>query len=124
MVEGKPVEFAEEGFEGGVEVFLKAADGGDGASIGFHVEAFDEAHVGLGIADDLSEADVLGGTFEAHTAGASGYQIDVAVFAESVHDADEVVFGNPVSLADGAGGDDLPAVRPEVDQDPEGVVGM
>ena len=86
------VQFIDKGIEGGVEVFLEAADGGNGTGVGFHVEAFDEAQIGLGIADHFTEADVLGIALQTNSAGTSGKEIDIAVLAEGVHDADEVVF--------------------------------
>lgn len=86
------VQFIDKGIEGGVKVFLEAADSCNGTGVGFQVEALHEAQIGFGVADHFTEADVLGIALQANTAGTSGKEIDIAVLAEGVHDADEVVF--------------------------------
>jgi len=76
------------------------------------------------VADDVAEFDLGGVAYEVDAACAAREEFDVAVFAQGLDDADEVVLGNAVGFADLSRGNGFAGVHAEVEQDSEGVVGM
>lgn len=103
---------------------FEGAGGGDGARVGLAVKAFNEAEVGLGVADYIAEAD--GGRIarEGDAAGAPRVDLHVLMIGEGLDDADEVVFGDTVGLADFLRGDHAAGVSAEIDQNAESIVSM
>lgn len=122
--EGVVVEGFQEAIESFAEGRFEAADGDDGAGVGFEFEALDDFEVWLAGADDVAEADLGGGLGEGDAAGAAGGGGDEIVEGEGLDDADEVVLGDVKGSADFGGADGAVGEVVEVEEDAKGVVGV
>lgn len=84
-----------EGFEEALERFaqrgFEAADGDDGASVGFDFEALDDFEIRFAGTDDVAEADLRGWLGEGDAARTAGGGGDEMVGGEGLDHADEMV---------------------------------
>lgn len=84
-----------EGFEEALERFaqggFEAADGDDGAGVGFEFEALDDFEIRFAGTDDVAEADLRGWRGEGDAARAAGGGGDEMVGGEGLDHADEMV---------------------------------
>lgn len=117
-----------QGFKKGLqrlaEHAFQGADRRDRASIRLTIEAFHQTHIGLGITDDIAEANFLRLTRKHDTPRAAGMNAHIAVFAERLHDSNKVVLGDFVRIANLLCGDEAIRVSAEIDKHPKRIIGM
>src|SRR3546814_8806618 len=122
--QGVAVEDVQEGLQGLADrrsedaAPVQAATGRAGA------EAFDDAEIGLGPADDVADADLLGPAGQGDAAALAADRLEDAFVTEVLHDLHQVILGDPVAVGDLLDGRPRFALEAEVHHDPEGEIGV